>query len=65
MILLVTWRLNETEKVEEFSTMRFSKSFTDYGVCCRIFQQLNFDNPETRKRPVSEYKSKLTLTNAL
>ena len=65
MILLVTWRLNETGKVVEFSKMKFSKSFTDYGVCCRIFPQLNFDNPETRKIPVSEYKSKLILTNAL
>ena len=60
MLLLVTWRLNETGKVENFTNVDFQKTYTDYGVCCRIFPQLDFDNPITRDLPASEYPGRFS-----
>ena len=34
------------------------KSFTDYGVCCRIFPWLDFENEATKNKPAREYTNK-------
>ena len=58
MLLEVTWRLNTTGKLKSFTNVASQKTYTDYGVCCRIFPQLDFDNPATKDIPASQYKSK-------
>ena len=35
----------------------FTSSYTDLGVCCKIFPQLDFDDPLTRNISVKDYKS--------
>ena len=57
MLLSVKWRLNETGKIEEVKAKKFQRSYTDFGVCCRIFPGLDFDNPDTRDIPPSQYGS--------
>ena len=58
MFLLVLWRNNETGKMDPYSDYEFSMTYTDYGVCCRIYPQMDFDNNETKNIPVAEYPSK-------
>ena len=61
MFLAAKWRNDETGELVVFdhSTV-FTSSYTDYGVCCKIFPQLDFENPDTRNISVSDYKSKST-----
>ena len=58
MILAVKWRLSSGESFEANSSYQFSSSYTDYGFCCKIFPQLDFENELTKNIDVSEYKSK-------
>ena len=58
MLLLVIWRLKATGIVKEVTDAQFQKTYTDFGVCCRIFPQLDFDNPATKDLPAEEYDSK-------
>ena len=61
MLLLVTWKLKETGKVSQVTNKNFQKTYTDFGVCCRIFPQLDFDNPNTRDLPPTQYASILVV----
>lgn len=58
MILAVKWRLSSGESFAANSSYKFSSSYTDYGFCCKIFPQLDFENELTKNIDVSEYKSK-------
>ena len=57
MLLFVTWRLKENGRVTKITNREFQKTYTDFGVCCRIFPQLDFDNPNTKDLPSSQYAS--------
>ena len=59
MFLSVKWRNDETGELVVFDQSKaFTSSYTDYGVCCKIFPQLDFENPDTRNISVSDYKRK-------
>ena len=58
MILSVKWRLNSGELFKANSSYKFSSSYTDYGFCCKIFPQLDFENNATKNIDVSQYQSK-------
>ena len=58
MILSVKWRLNSGELFKANSSYKFSSSYTDYGFCCKIFPQLDFENSATKNIDVSQYQSK-------
>ena len=58
MILAVKWRLKSGESFQANSSYKFSSSYTDYGFCCKIFPQLDFENEKTKNIDVSEYESK-------
>ena len=59
MFLSVQWRV--AKPVQEIITVGhqivFTSSYTDLGVCCKIFPQLDFDDPRTRNINVKDYKS--------
>ena len=57
MILSAQWRLKSGKLFEASSSYKFSSSYTDYGFCCKIFPQLDFENNATKNIDVSEYKS--------
>ena len=76
MFLAVKWRhLKTGEKIVYDYSQEFTTSYTDYGVCCKIFPQLgnfkndqmkfyqilisDFENPDTRHVHVDDYKSRL------
>ena len=52
MILNAKW--NQTNHFRVLTM----KSFTDYGVCCRIFPWLDFENEATKNKPAREYTNK-------
>ena len=51
MILNAKW-----QQTSHFSVLTL-KSFTDYGVCCRIFPWLDFENEATKNKPAREYSN--------
>ena len=51
MILNAKWR-----ETSHFSVLTM-KSFTDYGVCCRIFPWLDFENEATKNKSAREYSN--------
>ena len=51
MILNARWRQRS-----HFSVLTM-KSFTDYGVCCRIFPWLDFENEATKNKSAREYSN--------
>ena len=54
----VKWRHTKTaELIVANADYKFSSSFTDYGVCCKIYPQLDFENEKTKDKDVSEYES--------
>ena len=54
----VRWRHSQTaELIVANAEYKFSSSFTDYGVCCKIYPQLDFENEKTKDKDVSEYES--------
>ena len=57
MLLHVSWRLKSSGEVTYVTEKKFAKTYTDYGVCCRVFPYLDFDNPKTRDIPPSQYDS--------
>ena len=58
MFLSVQWRQAHTGKMIRVGHEEvFTSSYTDYGVCCKIFPQLDFDDPQTRDIHVKDYKS--------
>ena len=58
MFLSVQWRQAHTGKMIKVGHEEvFTSSYTDYGVCCKIFPQLDFDDPLTRNISVKDYKS--------
>ena len=52
MFLSVKWR----EIILDHRT-DFTSSYTDMGLCCKIFPQLDFEDPVTRKMSPKNYKS--------
>ena len=52
MFLSVKWRETILGRSSEFSS-----SYTDMGLCCKIFPQLDFEDPVTRKMNPEDYKS--------
>ena len=58
MFLSVQWRVADTKEVITLGhQIVFTSSYTDQGVCCKIFPQLDFDDPQTRDIHVKDYKS--------
>ena len=58
MFLAIQWRQADTQKIITVGHEEvFTSSYTDYGVCCQIFPQLDFDDPESRSIRVKDYKS--------
>ena len=58
MFLSVQWRVASTgEIITVGHQIVFTSSYTALGVCCKIFPQLDFDDPETRNINVKDYKS--------
>ena len=57
MLLLVSWRMKSSGEVTDVTEKKFAKTYPDYGVCCRVFPYLDFDNPKTRDIPPSQYDS--------
>ena len=54
----VKWRHTKTaELIVANAEYKFSSSFTDYGVCCKIYPQLDFENEKTKNKDVIEYES--------
>ena len=51
MILNAKWR-----QTNHFSVLTM-KSFTDFGVCCRIFPWLDFENEATKHKSAREYSN--------
>ena len=54
MMVHFSWRINKTFK-ETHHNYAAQTSHTDYGICCRIFPQLDFVNPRTKNLPTDQY----------
>ena len=64
MFLSVQWRVRSGEIITVGHQIVFTSSYTDLGVCCKIFPQLDFDDPLTRNIILKDYKSLINnLTN--
>ena len=57
MFLSVQWRVRSGEIITVGHQIVFTSSYTDLGVCCKIFPQLDFDDPLTRNIILKDYKS--------
>jgi len=57
LVLKVQWRLANGTSMA-YLRYNAAQSHTDYGVCCSIFPQLDFENPDTRDVDTSDYTGK-------